>query len=207
MKHPLTAAIATLTLFGAGIAHAEPQVFTSYDAFAASSPAPLTTMTFDNLEPGTRIDEASIHTGDISFEYDFDGIPIRVAHLYATTSTPNFLGTDDGGMFHDGDDFSLSFPTGHAIGLFFITADPMFDGDLTLSAGGAVASLATADVEQTLSDGSRVYFLGIIDADTPFTRAEIIALAGGFFLFNIDDVVTAPAIAAATTASISDPAR
>lgn len=180
---------------------AEPTAFTRYAEFLSSAPGPVSTLNFDELEPGTTIAEAST-TSDITFEYDFGGIPMKIAHLYATTSTPNFLGTSDGGMFHDGDDFSMSFPAGHAIGLFFITADPMFDGDLTLTASGATASLTTASIERTLPDGSSVYFLGIVDREASFTRAHIVALAGGFFLFNVDDIVTAPTKNLSTTARV-----
>jgi len=171
---------------------AEPVAFTRFADFVSASPVPVSKLDFDHLEPGTTIAKAS-SAGGITFEYDFGGIPMKIAHLYATTSTPNFLGTGDGGMFHDGDDFSLSFPEGHAIGLFFITADPMFDGDLTLTAGGTTASLSTANMEKRLPDGSSVYFLGIVDRDASLSRADIVALAGGFFLFNVDDIVTAPA--------------
>lgn len=185
---------------------AEPMSYTRYTDFVSAAPTPIATLDFDELDPGTTIDQAST-TSDITFEYDFGGIPMKIAHVYATTSTPNFLGTSDGGMFHDGDDFSLSFPAGHAIGLFFITADPLFDGDLTLTANGITAKLTTANIEKTLPDGSSVYFLGIVDNKDVFTKANIVALAGGFFLFNIDDIVTAPTKSINTTASVDHEAR
>ncbi len=127
---------------------------------------------------------------------------MKIAHLYATTSAPNFLGTNDGGVFHDGDDFTLSFLPGNAVGLHFISADPLIDGDLTVTAGGVTASLDVDDVQETLPDGSRVYFLGIIDDQASFRQAKIVALAGGFFLYNVDDIMTLPA--AATQASNSN---
>ena len=46
-----------------------------------------------------------------------------------------------------------------------------------LSAGGANAELSLADLQQTLADGSRVYFLGIIDPTASFQQAEIITNA------------------------------
>jgi hypothetical protein len=96
-------------------------------------------------------------------------------------------------MLHDGDDFSMSFAPVSAIGLFFITADPLLDGDLKMAAGGATAVLKATDVQETLPDGSKVYFLGVIDNEAAFSSADVEALAGGFFLYNIDDIVTAPA--------------
>jgi hypothetical protein len=180
---------------------AEPTAYTRYADFSAATPVPVKTLDFDTMTPGTTIARAGT-TGDITFEYDFGGIPMKIAHLYATTSKPNFLGTSDGGMFHDGDNFTLVFRAGHAIGLFFITADPIFDGDLTLTAGGTTASLSAASIEKTLPDGSKVYFLGIVDSKGSFTRANVAAIPGGFFLFNVDDIVTAPSQDVATTASI-----
>jgi hypothetical protein len=95
-------------------------------------------------------------------------------------------------MFHDGDNFMLSFPPGNAIGLFFISADPLLDGDISVTAGSVTAELIAENVHATLTDGSRVYFVGIVDAQTAMTSAHIEALAGGFFLYNVDDIITAP---------------
>jgi hypothetical protein len=148
------------------------------------------------------IEDSSTADG-ITFSYDFEGLPMTINHLYATTSAPNFLGTVDGGMFHDGDDFNLDFRPGSAIGLFFISADPLLDGDITLSAGGATASLIAEDVQYTLPDGSKVFFIGIVDAQTHFSTARVEALAGGFFLYNVDDIITAPAEAATLTSVIN----
>jgi len=175
-----------------GVIQAEPKIYSDQAAFAAALPAEPLILDFDELSAGTTIADASTAEG-ITFSYDFQGLRMKIAHLYATTSSPNFLGTNDGGVFHDGDDFSLSFLPGSAVGLHFISADPLIDGDLTITAAGVTASLVTDDVQDTLPDGSRVYFLGIIDDQIPFQKARIVALAGGFFLYNVDDIMTAPA--------------
>ena len=181
-----------LGILTVGLARAEPITYSGFAEFSAALPTEPTVLDFDRLPAGTTI-AASASTGGITFEYDFDGLPMKVTHLYATTSAPNFLGTDDGGMFHDGDNFTLSFPPGSAVGLFFISADPLLDGDISVTVGRVTASLVAEHVHATLIDGSRVYFIGIIDDQSAFTSASIEALAGGFFLYNVDDIITAPA--------------
>jgi hypothetical protein len=174
-----------------GVTQAEPTAFADQSSFAAALPGQARVLDFDHLDPGTTIEDAAT-AGGITFKYDFDGLSMKVAHLYATTSSPNFLGTADGGMFHDGDDFTLLFEPGSAIGLFFISADPLVDGDIKVIAAGVTASLQAQDVHDTLPDGSRVYFLGIVDTQAPITSARVEALPGGFFLYNVDDIITAP---------------
>ncbi len=170
---------------------AEPAAYSALANFAAALPTEPRVLDFDRMPSGMTIENAASADG-ITFQYDFDGLAMKVSHLYATTSAPNFLGTVDGGMFHDGDDFTLAFPPGRAIGLFFISADPLLDGDITVSAAGKTAALVAEDVHAILSDGSRVYFLGIVDEQGAFTNARVHALPGGFFLYNVDDIMTAP---------------
>ena len=115
---------------------------------------------------------------------------MQVSDAFDTTSPPNYLGTDDAGVFQDGDDFDLSFVPVNAIGMFFITADEMFDDDITLSAAGTSVGLSVADAGSDVGDGGIPYFLGIIDDTNPFTTASITTIGGGFFLYNVDDIVT-----------------
>lgn len=170
---------------------AEPLTFSNRAEFTAALPNQPQVLNFDQMPAGTTIADAAT-AGGITFSYDFEGLAMKVVHLYATTSSPNFLGTVDGGMFHDGDDFRLRFKPGSGIGLFFISADPLIDGDIKIRAGGATASLVAEKIHETLPDGSRVYFLGIVDTEKAITEAYVEALPGGFFLYNVDDIVTAP---------------
>lgn len=179
-----------MATFG-GVLSAEPVAYVDQVAFTAALPGMSRILDFDRIPAGTTIADAATAEG-ITFSYDFDGLAMKVAHLYATTSAPNFLGTGDGGMFHDGDNFMLKFAPGSAVGLFFISADPLIDGDITVIANGVTATLVADQVQETLPDGSRVYFLGVVDAETPFSEARVEALAGGFFLYNVDDIITAP---------------
>ena len=189
---PLIAGACIVTsMFGIGSAGAEPIAYSGFDEFSAALPTEPTILDFDRMTAGMTIEDAA-SAGGITFQYDFNGLPMKVTQLYATTSAPNFLGTSDGGIFHDGDNFTLSFSPGSAIGLFFISADPLLDGDISITAGSVTASLVADDVYATLTDGSRVYFLGIVDDQEGFTSASVEALAGGFFLYNVDDIITAP---------------
>ncbi len=192
MKRGLVvAACAFIGALIAAPASAEPRVFADQQKFTAALPTVPQVLNFDELPAGATIADAST-AGGIKFSYDFEGLAMKVAHLYATTSSPNFLGTVDGGMFHDGDNFTLTFEPGSAIGLHFISADPLIDGDIKVIAGGVTASLVARQVQQTLPDGSRVYFLGVVDTAASITEARVEALAGGFFLYNVDDIITAP---------------
>jgi hypothetical protein len=186
-----TCAIVASAIFN--VVSAEPTAYSSQAEFSAALTSAPTVLDFDHLAAGTTID-ADGTAGGITFSYNFNGMPMKVTHLYATTSAPNFLGTGDGGMLHDGDDFTMSFAPATAVGLFFITADPLLDGDITVSAGGVTAVLRADDVQETLPDGSKVYFLGIVDNGGAFSSASVEALAGGFFLYNVDDITTAPAL-------------
>jgi len=207
-KTPLVAGVCVvLSMLAVEMVSAEPITYSGYAEFTQALPTEPTVLDFDLLPAGMTI-AASASTGGITFEYDFDGLPMKITHLYATTSAPNFLGTDDGGMFHDGDNFTLSFPPGSAVGLFFISADPLLDGDISVTAGEVTASLIADHVHATLSDGSRVYFIGIVDDQSAFTSASVEALAGGFFLYNVDDIITAPVSNAVTAGiDINDPLR
>ena len=89
----------------------EPQTYSNQAEFSAALPAEPSILDFDRLNDGTPLADKRTAEG-ITFNYDFQGLRMKIAHLYATTSAPNFLGTNDGGVFHDGDDFSLSFLPG-----------------------------------------------------------------------------------------------
>lgn len=187
-----------------GAAGAVPVAYTDAASFLAALPGPATTAGFDGLASGTVIPSGDIADG-IAFTYDFGGVDLIVTDGTAaggggpfdTTSPSNFLGTSDFDILLDGDDLGLGFAASHAIGLFVITAEvpgaTLFDGDLLLDAGGATALLDVDAVEQTLADGSLVFFLGVLDDAGTFTSAslESCPACGGSFLYNVDDIVTA----------------
>lgn len=122
---------------------------------------------------------------------------LAVDDEYTTTSGTNYLGGGGGPgevLFYGGDSFEMSFATANAIGLFVITAEnptapnqTIFDDDVRLSNGVVTAGIDVSESEQTLSDGSLVYFIGLIDDQAPFTTATI-DTENDFFIFNIDDI-------------------
>lgn len=201
MRHPKTRFGTLLAyLLWVGSSHASPVAYTdSGNFFSDLAVAGFTakTLNFDGLPPATTIASGSA-AGGISFTYDFGGVQIMVSNIYDTTSAPNFLGTDDGDVFQDGDDFDISFGASHAIGMFFISADAMVDGDITLAAGGGSVALNVADAGADLGDGGIPYFLGIIDNANTFTSANVTTIGGGYFLYNVDDITT-------TSTSVPEP--
>ena len=189
---------AAAVVFASSISNAALVTYTDQAAFMAALPGPASTLDFDSLASGTTIANGGTVDG-ITFNYNFGGVSMVVTDgnqfggggPFDTTSGSNFLGTDDSDIFLDGDDFDLSFAPVNAIGMFFITADVMFDDDITLTGGGASVGLSAADAGADLGDGGIPYFLGIIDDTNPFTTANITTIGGGFFLYNVDDITTA----------------
>ena len=173
--------------------------FTDRASFDAALPAPSATLTFDSLPAGTLICEGETVEG-ITFNYDLLtnlGVSMQVLGEFDTTSPPNYLGTDDGGVFQDGDSFDLAFAPSFAVGLTLISADQLLDNDFMLIVGGTSVGLDASAVQEMLLNGD-AYFLGIINDETPFTSASLVAdggPGGPFFLYNVDDITTAPAAA------------
>jgi len=206
-----------LVLLASTSVSAAPITYTSRAAFdAAISDAGLSTATldFDSIASGTTIPDGT-GLGDVTFAYNFAGVQITVTDgnqfggggPFDTTSPPNFLGTDDADLFQSGDNFVLGFEASNAIGMYFVSADTigvaLLDDDIALAAGSASALLDTLAIEETLADGSNVFFLGIIDPLATFTSASVTSTCCGFFLYNIDDIITtAVAVPAPSTAAL-----
>jgi len=186
-------AMAFASIFSSTAGYAVATTYTDQSAFLTALPGASNTVDFDSIAAGTTIADGDT-VGGITFNYDFGGVQMQVSDVFDTTSSPNFLGTDDYDVFLDGDDFALSFGPTNAIGMFFITADRMFNDDITLSAGGTSVGLNGADMGVILGDGGVAYFLGIIDDANSFTTASITTNGGGFFLYNVDDITTAAVV-------------
>lgn len=188
------AAHAVVAMVGATV-QAAPVGYTDRSQFDAAVAGlrcvATTTLNFDGLAAGTLI-ASGTSVGGITFNYNFGGASLQVSDPYPTTSPPNFLGTDDAGVLQDGDDISLGFGAINAIGLYVMSLDGLFDDDFRLTAGGATVSLSIADLQQTLSDGTGVYFLGLVDATAAFTSSSLRTSQNGtgFFLWNADDIIT-----------------
>lgn len=194
MKHnPLNVLMFAGSLWVAGSAGAEMTAFTDRARFEdALQPGwVVSTLDFDRIAPGTLIDSGKALDG-LAFTYDFGWMSMMVSNAYTTTSSTNFLGTDgEAEAFLDGDEFRLDFAPQHAVGMYFISADVLQNDDIRLLAGNGSASLVARDVQQTLADGSHVFFLGLINPGAAFTTASVTNLGQGAFFYNVDDITIA----------------
>jgi hypothetical protein len=181
-----------------GSAQATPIIYTDHaDYLAAITGLNQQTLDFEDMDYGDAIASGST-VGGITFTYDFGGVEMMVtdtdSEAYPTTSGTNYLGTDDLDILQDGDDFGLSFAASvNAIGMFFLSDDELWDDDIKLSAGGVDALLDVDTVSQSWVGGRNAFFLGIVDVEDSFANANITTIGGGFFTYNVDDIMTASA--------------
>ena len=193
------------SLFSAHL-YAATTTYTDQATFLAALTSPGNTLDFDSTAAGSLIPTGSA-LGGLTFTYSFGGSSLVVTDgnqfggggPFDTTSGANFLGTDNSDLIIDDDDFDLGFAASNAIGFSVITAETpgfsLFDDDIQLTAGGATALLDVDSVQQTLGDGSLVFFLGLIDDSASFTRASLTTPnSSGSFFYNIDDIVTTSAV-------------
>ena len=146
--------------------------------FALDADATITVLDFDSLQSGDDILDGNVLDG-FEFDFDFSGVDLQVGGGSTTSSEPNYLGTTDADMLQDGDDFDIVMEPSNAFGLFFISKDALLDGDITLSFNGAAVQAVATDVQQTLEDGSLVYFLGVTNEAETSTLASITTLGNG----------------------------
>jgi len=151
------------------------------------------TATFDDLAAGTIISEGGTADG-ITFHYSpaVGTANLAISNLFDTTSSPNYLGSDDPttGAFFAGDSITMSFASPiRALGMFIILASDSAAGDFTLDIGSAQAS-SSGVVQQTLL-GGQVLFLGIT-GQTDFSSATISLDSHAGYIWNVDDIVSAP---------------
>jgi hypothetical protein len=190
--------------------------YTDVNTFAqvgTSLPYSFTTHTFQT-ELGQTISNGDSLTiphsqaaVEVTFSYDFGYFPntqdpIQIVGTdgtfhggggpFPSTSSGAFLGTNDGDLFMDGDDFSLSFDQSLSmLGMFFISADQLFDNDIQLTASGITVGIDASNPMMTWQDGSAAYFLGILDTTGSITDADITTSGGGHFFYNMDDIMIA----------------
>jgi len=191
----LKKSIAVLILLFSVNSYATPIVFNNSAAFNAAI-SNYTTATLD-FEGSTALDLIADGgmLGGITFDYtalNNQGILMQIHNTYSATSGTNYLGTDTGGAFLGGDTFSLSFASVNAFGLFFLSGSELLDGDISLTVGTTITSLSSV-FEAQLTDGSYVYFLGLLDNTNAFGSVNVVSLSAGNFEFNVDDITTTTA--------------
>jgi len=176
-----------------GPAHAAFFTYTSEaDFLSGISGFDQQTLNFENLAPGTTISSGDT-VGGITFTYDISGETMIVTDRYDTTSGSKSLGLTGGDdAFWDREAFGLSFggPT-NALGMSFITSDPVIDNEIQLITNLGVAYV-DADVYTILDDGGYAYYIGLSSSEW-FYSANIGFLDDGEtnFVYNVDDITTA----------------
>ena len=183
-----------VVLFAAPRAFAGP--FTDPAAFMAAIaglPGTTSTLDFEATSAGTTIPEGG-SLGGITFT-DSIGLDLIVSTGFDTTSGGQYLGVDDGGdevFVPPGDLWEMHFAPLRALGLYLITSDPLFAGDVRLET--AAGTVENSDTEfHVLGDGGYVYFLGIVSDILPFTEAQVrygALVDEEFFVYNVDDITT-----------------
>jgi hypothetical protein len=198
-----TSSAALILLFSVD-SYASFSTFTDSTAFhTAISGYSTSTLNFDNSIAGTTIANSG-KLGGITFTYpalDALGISMQILDTFSATSGANYLGTDDGGAFLGGDGFQLGFAPINAIGMFFLSGDELEDDDISLSV--TVASVTrqaflSSVYESTLTDGSFVYFLGLLDETNTFSNVDV-ASFNASYEFNVDDITIATAASTVPT--------
>lgn len=202
-----TSSAALILLFSVN-SYASFSTFTDSTAFNTAIRSHTTsTLNFDSSSAGDSIADGSALSG-ITFNYpalDALGISMQILDSFSTTSGANYLGTDSGGAFLGGDSFQLSFASINAIGMFFLSGDELEDNDISLSV--TVASVTrqaflSSAVVSTLTDGSFVYFLGLLDETNTFSNVDVVSTCEGCYEFNVDDITTATAASTVPTPSV-----
>ena len=173
----------------------------AFMAAIAGLPGTTSTLDFEAPSAGTTIPEGG-SLGGITFTDSIPGLDLIVSSGFDTTSGAQYLGVDDGGdevFVPPGDLWEMRFAPLRAFGLYLITSDPLFAGDVRLdTSAGAVENISYTDPDPyTLADGGIVYFLGIVSDTLPFTEARVRYGAGveDFFVYNVDDITTVSAAA------------
>ncbi len=196
--------IALLMVIFPGYVLAMPMAFTDRASFDSEVSrlfnSEIRVLDFEGASSGDIILPGDSLKG-ITFTYLIDDgmggmLDLKVTDRFDTTSGNNYLGLDDPGNFDqfiagDGFNIDLGGPF-NAIGLYFITSDPLFIGDILLQTALGVA-VNSGMQEAMLDDGGFVYFVGLVSPDFSFGSAQIRfdTAAVGTFLYNVDDIVTA----------------
>ncbi len=176
---------------------ATPVAYTDYNDFMNELPGTASVLDFDNYYYRT-IDSGDSLEG-ITFSYNWGDMKMRTIFDDAFTSPVSSLGTDSyylDYMIPTPLGFSLSFEPVNAIGMYFISPDNLWDYDLGINVEGNMAPEAWLDGDASTKTtyGYNAYFLGIIDDQNTFSRADISSwFSQRSFSYAVDDIITAKA--------------
>jgi hypothetical protein len=188
------AAVLVLAALGELAGPAQADVFTDPASFftAASALGSPVTLTFEGLSVGTTIPDGGTAAG-ITFTSSI-GLDLIVSSGFDTTSGFNYLGVADGAdeVFIALDEWEMLFAAPiQALGLYFISSDPLFADDIQLVTSAGTAQNAGVE-NAVLADGGLAYFVGFVSA-TPFASAQVRygpGVTGQNFVYNVDDIST-----------------
>lgn len=158
---------------------------------------------YEGLSVGTGIADGQTVNG-ITYGFDPDGLSGEIRGI-GGSSGANTLGgqldTFPANDFFIGDEITFSFAPSFGFGLFVVlspsAAADLFAEDINLTAGGLTLSNGADDegLIETLN-GVQAFFVGVVDADTPFTDASLrfgsVGANENFGVGDIDDVTLAP---------------
>lgn len=154
------------------------------------------TVDFDAVPVNTTF-ATGTGTGGLSFSYLIAGpSTLQVSDLFTTTSATHYLGLDNSDTaFYLGGSFTIDFNrTVHAVGLFLVAGADAMAGDMSLSVHG-VSVFNSAVADHLLSDGSRAYYLGLVESNggLGFTSAtvQMVFTPNAFLAVTADDITSA----------------
>jgi len=189
------ACAALSTLLAAPPASAAATFHTSRAAFdaAIADLAPGASLDFESIPGGSLVPSGTTLEG-FTFWLPVMGVDVIVVDQLATTSGTNSLGTASDLTFLASDAVALDFPSSTAFG-FYVIGEDVLPGDIELQTSVGVFSNGLP--EGTVADGSSYFFLGVVESEPSlaFSTAAIVSYVEedvGDFVWNLDDLVTAP---------------
>ena len=157
--------------------------------FHVAPSARAATIDFDALPSGVAVTTlAGVTFGSSA------GLGLIVSNQFETTSSPNYLGVDDGGsqLFLVGDMITFDFASPIvSISLNVLSTPRTPNGAFVLDAGVA-GNETSGSPTSILAFGTEVFFLSIASS-APFSSASLSGAPAGVFSFNIDDISFKPA--------------
>lgn len=179
----LLATLAVAPVNAAIVTYTDPTAFDAAIAGRSNS-----ALDFDSAAAGTTIANGG-SLGGLSFVYDFgNGEQLQINNDNSTNSGANYLSATSAGggvdFVADGNNFTIApDSSASALGLYVITAIEALDGDLRLVSGANQVEL-TGPSLGTLADGSHVYFLGLVAAESQTVSS--LTLEGDLFAFGLN---------------------
>jgi hypothetical protein len=160
-------------------------------SFHVTPSAQAATINFDNLSAGTAVTTLQ----GVTFG-STTGLGLVVSNQFDTTSSPNYLGVDDGGsqLFLAGDTITFDFAAPVVSFNLNVVSTPNTPDAAFVLDGGVAGSDTSAAPTSMLPSGTEVFLLTVASS-TPFSSASLSGEPAGIYSFNIDDISFKPASA------------